>query len=326
MPQLHHVLVTAQLKPENRRRLEAALYPAQITWAHPKDAGAIDSCIQQVDGAILAADADERILSGQKLRWIHCCHAGLDKSARQEVFDRGIILTGSAGRSAPALAEHVLAFLLSLAYDMPGILNAQRAHRWCSRELSQRSAVFGKTMGIIGLGNTGRAVAKLAKGFSMEVLGWRRKNEAVSNVDRVYSADAGDDLGEMVAQCDFLVLCAGLNNGTRHLMDEKMLRRMKKTAYLINIGRGQLVEEAALIRALEEGTLAGAALDNFEVEPLPKDSPLWELPNVILTPHTTPSLPDREERALEYVLQNIAAYRRGSGFVNRLTKADIYTP
>lgn len=326
MPELHHVLVTAQLQPENRQRLESALYPAEISYAHPEDAEAIAACIDRVDAAILAADADGQILSGQRLRWIHCCHAGLDKSARREVFDRGIVLTGSAGRSAPALAEHVFAFLLSLAYDMPGILSAQKEHRWCSGELSRRSAIFGKTMGIIGLGNTGQAVAMLAKAFSLNVLGWRRKAEAVPNVDRVYSADSGDNLAEMAAQCDYLVLCAGLNDDTRHLVDERLLGRMKPTAYLINIGRGQLVDEPALIRALEKGIIAGAALDTFETEPLPAESPLWELPNVILTPHTTPSLPDREERALGYVLQNIDAYRRGYGYVNRLTEQDIYTP
>ena len=326
MPELHHVLVTAQLKPENRQRLENALFPAKITYAHPEDTEAIAACIHQVDAAILAADADDRILSGRNLKWIHCCHAGLDRTARPEVFERGILLTGSAGRSAPALAEHVFAFLLSLSYGMPEVLRAQREHRWCNPFLAGRSAVYGKTMGIIGLGNTGRAVAKLAKAFSLEVLGWRRKGEAVANVDRVYSADAGDDLGELVEKCDFLVLCAGLNNETFHLVDERLLGRMKKTAFLINIGRGQLVDEKALLRALREGTIAGAGLDNFETEPLPPDSPLWDLSNVILTPHTTPSLPDREERALDYVLQNIEAYRRGHGYVNRLTEADIYTP
>lgn len=325
MPELHRVLVTAQLRPENRRRLEKALFPAEIFYAHPEDTETIAACIDRVDAAILAADADDLILSGRNLKWIHCCHAGLDKSARREVFDRGILLTGSAGRSAPALAEHVFAFLLSLSYGLPEVLQAQKEHRWCSGELGRRSAVFGKTLGIIGLGNTGRAVAKLAKAFSLEVLGWRRKGEAVANVDRVYSADRGDDLGEMVERCDFLVLCAGLNNKTRHLVDEDLLKRMKRSAYLINIGRGQLVDEEALIRALQEGAIAGAGLDNFETEPLSADSPLWELPNVILTPHTTPGLPDREERALEYVLHNIEAYRRGYGYVNRLTEADLYT-
>lgn len=325
MPELHNVLITAQLRPENRARLEAALAPAALYYAQPEDQAAIAACIDRVDAAILAADADERILSGKNLKWIHCCHAGLDKTARPELFDRGILLTGSAGRSAPALAEHVFAFLLSLAYDMPGLLQAQSRHRWCAGELGRRRAVFGKTMGIIGLGNTGQAVAKLAKAFSMEVLGWRRSAEPVPCVDQVYSADRGDRLQSLLERSDFVVLCAGLNDETRHLINEETLAYMKPTAYLINIGRGELVEEAALIHALKTGIIAGAGLDNFETEPLPENSPLWDLPNLILTPHATPSLPDREDRALEYVLENIAAYRRSSGFVNRLTRRDIYT-
>lgn len=326
MPEIHKVLITVPLRPENRVRLEAALAPAVLYYTRPEDQAAIAACVDRVDVAILAADADDLILSGKKLKWIHCCHAGLDKTAKPELFDREILLTGSAGRSAPALAEHVFTFLLTLAYDMPGILQAQSRHHWCAKELGGRSSVFGKTMGIVGLGNTGQAVARLAKAFSMEVLGWRRRDEDVPWVDRVYSSDRGDSLRIVLEQSDFVVLCAGLNDETRHLLNRETLGYMKPTAYLINIGRGELVEENALIHALKSGTIAGAGLDNFETEPLPKDSPLWDLPNVILTPHTTPGLPDREDRAVEYVLQNIAAYRRGSGFVNRLTRRDVYTP
>ena len=327
MPELHNVLITARLKPENQKKLTEALAPANVIFCHPEDREAIQRCIHRVDAAILDTDADDLILSGERLRWIHCCHAGLDKTARPEVFRRCIILTGSSGRSAPALAEHAMMFLLALTYDLPMLMRAKGEHRWAGGgEYAERTGLRGKTVGLIGLGRTGREVARLAKQFNMRVVAWRRRPDCPGNVDQVYAADLGDTIRPVLEQSDYVVLCASLNDQTYHLLNEETLRAMKPSAYLVNIGRGSLVDEAALIRALKEGVLAGAGLDTFETEPLPPDSPLWELPNVILTPHTTPKLPDREERALYYVLKNIEAYRCGTGFVNRLTPRDVYSP
>lgn len=329
MSEIKKALVTACLKPENREKLRKALAPAEVIFCAPSDPDApqiIAEAVQTADVCILNGDLDASILAGAQIKWIHCCHAGLDRSARPEVFERGIVLTGSSGRSAPALAEHVLMFLLSFTYNLPLLLQAQARRRWDdARACMQKTALHGKTIGVIGLGNTGREVACLAKALDMTVLGWRRSKSPVACVDEVYASEENADLNAMLARCDFVVLCIELNDKTFHMMRAGQFCAMKSTAFLINMGRGKLIDEAALVHALRTGEIAGAGLDTFEVEPLPVESPLWEMPNVIITPHCTPALPDREERMLDYVYQNIRAYREGGAFVNRLTEKNIFS-
>ena len=326
MEELRSVLVTVRLKPENRKRLEDALGDIKAVFCAPEDRETIASCIQEVDAAILNSDADAQILSGKNLKWIHCCHAGLEKTMRPDIFERNIILTSSSGRSAPALAEHAFMFMLALTYDIPRLMRAKDERTWIAGgEYSTRTGMFGKTVGILGLGKTGKEVAALAKGFHMKVLAWRRGAEPAENVDRLYSADRGEGFGEILRSSDYVVLCVELNDKTWHMINAGTLGLMKETAFLINMGRGALIDEPVLVQALQSGRIAGAGLDTFEKEPLPSDSPLWNLPNVILTPHTTPMLPDREERMLDYVLKNLEAYRTGGAFVNRLTVRDMYS-
>lgn len=326
MPEIKKALVTAYISEENKEKMRAALAPAEVVFKLFVDKDGIAEAAKDIDVAILNGDLDDSILASPNLRWVHCCRAGVEKSARPEVFERGIILTSSSGRSAPALAEHALMFMLALTYDLPMLLRAQSERRWAvSREYFMKTGLYKKTVGIIGLGKTGREVARLAKGFDMRVLGWKRSAAAVENVDRVYASAEGEGIDELLRESDYVVLCVELNNDTYHLLNAEKLALMKKSAFLINMGRGKLVDEAALCAALADGAIAGAGLDTFEVEPLPQDSPLWEMPNVIITPHITPQLPDREERMLSYVFENIRAYREGGRFVNRVTERNMLT-
>lgn len=326
MSEIKEVLVTAQLSESNRQRLEEALAPAVIHYAHFEDRAAIEAVIDRVDAAILQYDAEPYVIAGKKLKWIHCCHAGLDESCRPELFQRGIILTGSAGRSASGLAEHVVMLMLSLTHAVPMLVQAKQEHYWCGREYGSRKAMTGKTVGIIGMGNTGRALVQLLQPFGMEILAWRRKPQPQEGVNRIYSADAGDSLLQMLGQCDYVVLCCSLNDETWQMMNAKAFAAMKPTAYLINIGRGGLVDEPAMVEALKNGTIAGAGLDNFSVEPLPADSPLWDLPNVVITPHATPSIAGgSENKSVSFAIQNLNAFRGQGDFVNRLTDRDVFT-
>lgn len=326
MPEIDSALVTTYLTPKNQEQLRKALEPAEVVFCKPDDTETIAKAIQKVDVAILNSDVDDLILTGPNLRWVHCCRAGLDKSAKPEIFERGIILTSSSGRSAPALAEHILMFMLALTYDLPMLMKAKAEHRWAAtREYFYKTGMYGKTIGILGLGKTGREVARLAKMFDMKVLGWRRSTEVPDNVDVVYSTDRQDSLRPLLEASDYVVLCTELNDQTWHTLGKKEFDWMKPSAFVINMGRGELIDEPVMIEALQSGKIAGAGLDTFEVEPLPKESPLWDMENVLITPHITPRLPDREERALEYVYQNIEAYRKGSGFINRLTQNSIFT-
>ena len=326
MPEIKKVLVTAYIGEENKEKLRRALAPAEVTFRMFTDKEGIAEAARDVDVAILNGDLDDSILASSALRWVHCCRAGVEKSARPEVFERGIILTSSSGRSAPALAEHALMFMLSLTYDVPMLLAAQAERKWAvSREYFMKTGLYRKTIGVIGLGKTGREVARLAKAFDMRVLGWKRSATPVENVDRVYASAEGESVDELLRESDCVVLCVELNDDTWHLMGRERLALMKKSAFLITLGRGGLVDEAAVEDALRDGVIAGAGLDTFEVEPLPADSPLWGMRNVMITPHITPQLPDREERMLSYVFENIRAYRGDGKFVNRVTERNMLT-
>ena len=269
-----------------------------------------------------------RILDeGRKLRWVHCDHAGLNNSARPEIFERGLIVTGSAGRSGPVSAEHTFFLALSLIYDSHGLHEAQKAHRWRGIPgYDDRRGLYGKTIGIIGMGFTGPEVAARAKAFGMRVLGYDRRQMLLpTGVDRFYCAERGDTIDELLRESDVVVLSVRLTDETFHLIGEKQLRIMKPTAYLINMARGSVVDEAALAQALHERRIGGAGLDTFEEEPLPASSPLWDAPNTVITPHCTPEMPDLVARSLEIICENVRRYRAGEPMLNALIPRDVYT-
>ncbi len=326
MPEIKKALVTAYISEENKQKLRDALAPAQVDFRLFLDKAGVREGCKDCDVAIFNGDLDEAILDNPQIKWIHCCRAGVEKSVRQELFDRGIILTSSSGRSAPALAEHALMFMLALTYDLPMLQRAQQAHQWAvSREYAQKTGMYKKTVGIIGLGKTGQALAKLCKAFDMTVLGYRRSPGVPEYVDEVFASSRGDTIAPLLERSDYVVLCIELNDETYRMIGPAQLASMKRSAFLINMGRGGLVEEQALIQALQDGVIAGAGLDTFEVEPLPESSPLWDMGNVLITPHITPRLPDFEERMLSYVYRNIEAYRTGGTFVNRVSPKNMLT-
>lgn len=306
--------------------LAAALDGAHVQRFVDPDSVGFAEALDQADIAILAKDPDARILQAPRLRWIHVDHAGLNRAARPEAFRDGLVVTGSAGRSAPVLAEHALFFALSLAYRSPALLDAQRAHRWGVEGQDKLRGLYGRTMGIVGLGNTGKELAVRAKAFGMRVLGYRRRaTEPPPGVDQLFSADAGQGLDALLEQSDFVVLALGLSDKTRNLIGTRELGLIGPSGYLINMARGPVVDEAALVRALQDGTIAGAGLDTFEVEPLPAASPLWDAPNTLITPHVTPAVPDRTARSLDIICENIRRFRSGEPMLNALTREDQYS-
>lgn len=319
------VVTTLRYEGDHWRRLSDALDEAVLLRFESPDAPHFANALARADVAILAKDPDQRFFDAPNLRWIHVDHAGLDKAAKPEAFREGLTITGSAGRSAPVLAEHALFFALSLAYEAPAFHQAQREHRWGVPGQENLRGLFGRTMGIVGLGNTGRELATRAKALGMRVLGYRRRSgETPAGIDRVYCADLGDGLDELLAESDFVVLALGLSEVTYRLIDARELDLIGPKGYLINMARGPIVNERELVRALTEGRIAGAGLDTFEVEPLPADSALWDLRNVIITPHVTPAVPDRTARSLEIILENVRRFDAGEPLLNQLTREDVY--
>lgn len=326
MPDIRSALVTLAWDKPLLTALQQALAPAAVHVVHRRNRRAIAIALQQVDVAFIEGDIDRRYLRAPNLQWVHCGHAGLDRSANPEVLASGLQISSAAGRSAPALAEHALLFMLALAFRLDRFYTAQLQHRWGIRGQEQLQPLYGKTLGIVGLGHIGIELARRARAFGMRVIAYRRRNIGSELVDEIYSRDAGDTLDGVLAKSDFLVLALPLSDSTRHLIGAPQLEQMRSGAYLINIARGGLVDETALLHALESHHLAGAALDVAEEEPLPPRSPLWDAPNLLITPHFTPRMADRDARALELLLENLRRFRSGEPLLNLLTAEDVHSP
>jgi phosphoglycerate dehydrogenase-like enzyme len=320
------ILVTVDYSGETWEKLAGALIPAEIVRLGHSDTPGILNAIQDVDAAILGGDITlEELRAARQIKWIHCDHAGLNNSAHPEIFERGIILTSSSGRSAPVLAEHAFFFMLSLVYGSRAIEDNQRSHVWQNISENRRGLIT-KTLGIIGMGKTGKEIAKRAKIFGMRVLGYSRSSgEIPEGVEKMYREEQGDTIDPLLRECDIIVLSVSLSDKTWHLIDERAFGLMKPTAYLVNMARGAVVDQDALYRALAGGRIAGAGSDVFEEEPLPSSSPLWDLPNMIITSHNTPAVADRNGFSLRVIIDNIKAFREGGVFKNALDARDVYT-
>jgi len=245
-----------------------------------------------------------------RLGWLHSFSAGVDHPVFQQLVAGGVLLTTSAGANAVTVAEGAMLAMLALARHLPGFLDAQRRHAWEPRDVE---GLGGAVLGVVGLGHIGLAVARLGAAFGMRVVGLRRRPAG----DEPCETWALARLPELLPLVDWLVLALPLAAETRGLVDAAALARMRPSARLVNVGRGELVDEAALAGALAAGRLAGAALDVFAVEPLPAESPLWGLPNVLVTPHVAGSDPRNDAGVVAVFLDNLARFERGEALVNR---------
>jgi len=320
-------LVTIPYTGKYLKEIENSLAPAKIFHVPDNDEAAISKALQEADVAMLGGDISLQILEeGKHLRWIHCNHAGLALSARPEIFERNIILTGASGRSSPVLAEHAFFLLLSLIYDSPTLMVNQQRHVWDGGMYANRRGIFNKTIGIVGMGYIGKEIAVRAKAFGMKVLAYDKSfNGTPDYIDSFFSGDAGDSIDGLLKESDVVALAIRLNNETYRMIDKRAFSLMKPTAYLINISRGAVVDENALYEALRDGVIAGAGSDVFEVEPLQADSPLWGLSNMIITPHCTPEVPDMPGNCVQIIKHNAHAYKEGLPMLNKLELRDVYT-
>jgi len=246
------------------------------------------------------------------MRWLHTFSAGVDHPVFKGLLARGVRVTTSSGASAAAVAQMAILLLLALSRDLPAHFVSQRERRWVP---GQGEDLEGKVVGVVGLGPIGLEVARLARALGMRVIGMRRR-------------PAGDEpcetwpmarLGELLALADYVVLALPLTPDTHHLLDAAAIARMRPMARLVNVGRGELVDEAALAAALRDGRIAGAGLDVFEEEPLSEASPLWGLSRVIVTPHIAASTPTAHHHAAELFVENLGRWVRGEALRNEVT-------
>jgi phosphoglycerate dehydrogenase-like enzyme len=218
-------------------------------------------------------------------------------------------------------------FMLTLCSNYPAYYEAQKEKRWRGVPGTDKlRALYGLTIGILRMGHTGIALASRAKVFNMRVLGYRRRDLPLpEGVDRMYCTDKGETIDPILDEYDILALVLNLSDATHHLVGRSKLARMKPDAIIVNLSRGGTIDETALIDALQNDRLAGAGLDVTEVEPLPTSSPLWATKNVLITPHFTAAMPDKSDRSLEVILDNLERFRTGQPMRNQITKEDLYT-
>ena len=247
-----------------------------------------------------------------KLRFIQSISAGVDQYDRDMLRMRGIRLASAAGVNASAVAEHAMALMLACKRRLPEARDNQTARRWrgmISEIAAREDELAGKTLLIVGLGRIGARLVRLARAFEMKVLATRRDpGRGAEGADAVFGHER---LPELLGLADVVVLACPLSPETEHLIGARAFGQMKRSAHLINVARGRIVDEDALIQALREGRIAAAALDVTRDEPLPAESPLWTLPNVLLTPHTAGETQAYEDRVLDLLLTNLDRLWRG---------------
>lgn len=274
-----------------------------------------------------------------RLRWVQFFSAGANQVLTQPLFKSDVLFTTSSGVHSINIGEYVITALLTWYHRVPQLLELQKKHQWLSQQESSNimmpDELRGKTIGIVGYGSIGREVGRLARAFGMRILAMQQSSDhrdhgfMISGIgdpegtlpERYYTSD---QLYDLLKECDVVVIAVPLTPQTRNLFDADAFHAMKQNAFLVNIARGDVCDEGALIEALQSKRIAGAALDVFKQEPLPAESPFWEMPNVILSPHVTGLTPHYLDRAMLIFETNIRRYLAGEPLYNLVDKNKGY--
>lgn len=272
--------------------------------------------------ALLAWNVDreliERILpAAPNLRWVHSRWAGLDALLFPELVESSVVITNAKGVYSQSLGEFAIMGALFFAKDVRRLLRAQANHKW---EPFVMQEIRGATMGVVGYGDIGRSCAQRAHALGMRVLAMRRRPEQSQGDEIVDRAYGRDGLIDMIRESDYLVAAAPLTPDTRSMISEREIAAMKPNAVLMNVGRGPVIDEPALIRALREGKIRGAALDVFTSEPLPPGHPLFEFDNVLLSPHCADNTPTWNTDSMRFFLRNFERFAKGEPLENVVDK------
>ncbi|MFP5489546.1 MAG: D-2-hydroxyacid dehydrogenase [Acidimicrobiia bacterium] len=243
-------------------------------------------------------------LRAERLHWLHTMSAGTDHPVFAGLRSRGVVVTNSAGAAAPSIAQTVMTYLLALSRDLPRTLRDQAECRWAP---GRSVDLHGMRLGVVGLGAIGSETARLALAFGMEVRGTRRTPTGHEPCETW----TNDRLHELLAWADAIAVTAPLTDDTRGLFDGAAFAAMRPGAWFVNVGRGEIVNEDALVQALLDEHLGGAGLDVFATEPLPADSPLWRFPNVIVTPHSSGSTDRTHRRSVDLFVDNFRRFTAG---------------
>jgi phosphoglycerate dehydrogenase-like enzyme len=322
-------ILSARVRPRDLERIQAAAPGSRIVNLSVE--GLADGPVDDVEVLLrgwLVAEAFDRLLSrAPHLTWVHSATSGVERALTPAALARDVLVTNARGVFSRPIAEHVLLMILAISRHLPELLELQRERTWQPLEGRELREL---TIGIVGYGSLGRSVASLASAFGARVIALRRRPTAAESV-RAGAPDDGDEfpyeatvdrvlgpdgLHELLSESDIVVLAAPLTAETEGMIDEAAVAAMKKESWLINVARGRLIDDTALLRALRDHRIGGAALDTFRDEPLPPSSPYWDLSNVILTPHTAWSSARVLDRSIELFCDNLVRFSRGEPLRN----------
>jgi D-2-hydroxyacid dehydrogenase (NADP+) len=312
------------LPPHHMVRLRAE-FPS-IRFTSPRDQEEADRLLPEADVVFGWAVRPSNFDHASRLRWIHVSAAGVSGLLFPALVESPVVVTNGRGLHGIAMAEHAIGVLLAFARKLHLARDAQREGRWEQDRLSWEEPPFGElvgtTLGLVGLGSVGSAIAERARALGMHVIAVRK--HPASSPSPAHAQWAPDRMDELLEAADWVVLALPLTGETRELIGARELQRMRPHAILVNLGRGGLVHEGALIDALEAGRIAGAALDVFEREPLSAESALWRMPQVILTPHISGLGPRYWERSVDLFRENLVSFAAGKPLRNQVDKSAGY--
>ncbi|PLS02175.1 D-2-hydroxyacid dehydrogenase [Neobacillus cucumis] len=301
------IVITQNLKPEYIEEIknsapewDVIVSKEPAVWQeHAKDA--------EIIAGWKASLEDDCLGEGSKLKWLQTWSAGVDSLPLDKFNTKNTILTSANGVHAYPISETIFALMLGLTRKIHTYVKNQQTKTWHHGHISLE--MHEKTVGIIGVGEIGKETAKIAKAFGMTVMGVRHSGKPAEFIDEMYTPD---QLNQLLPKCDYVVVTLPLTKETHRLFGADQFKQMKPSSFFINIGRGEIVVEEELLAALQDGIIAGAGLDVFETEPLSTDSPLWEMDNVIITPHTSGATEYYNKRVIENIfIPNLKAYLAG---------------
>jgi D-2-hydroxyacid dehydrogenase (NADP+) len=299
-------------------RLRAEFPQVEVTSSFSKRHD--DDALRGADVMIGWALLPEQLRAAASLRWIYSITAAVDQFLYPELTASDIAISNAGSVHGPVVAEHAIAMVLALARRLPSAVRYQERRKWAMEAIwkERPREIRGASMTVVGLGSIGTEIASMAAALKMHVIGVREHPER--GPGSAHEVMGYDSLDSAIARADFVVLAAPLTPRTRYLIDLRRLQHFKSSAFLINVARGALVDEAALVKALRDHRVAGAALDVFAEEPLPRRSPLWKMPQVLITPHTAFLTEKVWERHYELFAKNMKRHLAGQALENLVDK------
>jgi phosphoglycerate dehydrogenase-like enzyme len=324
----HPILVALDLPSDLQQKIQSAAGPNPVTFQSCRTAQAYTELGERNCEVLLSRFALPDSGCFPRLKWVQTCGAGVDHLATHPLIHADVTFTTASGVHAACISELVFAFILHFQRNLPKIRSYASQRKWPAQnelfEFFDRPDLDQQSLMVIGLGSIGRRVARLGRTFGMRVLGIKRDPASAPELRYLSEksvADAVFGIGEMpeiVPQADYLILCLPLTAETRGLINRHILDRMKRSAILINVGRGALIDEAALVESLRNGGIAGAGLDCFAAEPLPPEHPFYEMENVIVSPHVGGATRSYDARVVDIFAENIQRYLAGEPLLNRV--------